>query len=356
MKRIFIFLFLLICFSIFANPIAPHIKITEFIFTEAGWQMELYSDYLETNCLDSCQVVCFEGSSYFQPGIEYYEGTLLVVTEEDLETPLFINEQMDNVSILYSLGDGSAFSFGTLSSMVLAPDAGQSLRSVGLSTNGYETTAIVFAKDNTPSLGAADDGIGFRGIFCGYVFDSLMNPVENVEIEHTPDCISIPDINTDENGYFEVELYAFNYNCDIHLGAIASMDSIISIEPDSLNYYEFIFENYVHSDDNEISLPASYYNLSNYPNPFNPSTEIRFQISEFSNQNLEIQIFNSKGQKMKVLDCINCVDANARDSRSTYSIIWNGEDDSGKPVSSGVYFYKLKSGEIEISKKMLLMK
>ncbi|MDO9576651.1 MAG: T9SS type A sorting domain-containing protein [Candidatus Cloacimonadales bacterium] len=351
MKQFFIILFLISCVSIFANPIAPHINITEFIFTETGWQMELYSDYLETNCLDSCQVVCSEGSSYFQPGIEYYEGTLLVVTEEDLVTPLFINEQTDSVSILYSLGDGSSFNFGTLNSMVLAPSAGQSLRAVGLSLNAADTY-YVFAKDNTPSMGTWDDGIGFRGIFCGYVFDSLMNPVENVEIEHTPDCISIPDINTDENGYFEVELYAFNYNCDIHLGALASMDSIISIEPDAQNYYEFVFENYVHSDDYEIELPSSFYKLFNFPNPFNPNTEISFQISDFSDQNLEIQIFNSKGQK------INVIDTFPNGSLGTRVVVeWDGTNSSGKTCPSGVYLYKLVSGDKELAaNKMLLLK
>ena len=351
MKNVFAIIFIVICWvGMFANPMAPHINITEFIFTETGWQMELYSDYLEMNCLDSCQVVCLEKSSYFQQGIEYYEGTLLVVTEQDLITPISINESVDTVSILYSLGDGSSFSFGTLSSMVLAPSADQSLRPVALSINGYETTDIVFAKDNTPSMGTWDDGIGFSGTFCGYVFDSLMNPVENVVIDHTPDCISILDIVTDENGYFEVELYAFNYDCNIHLGALASMDSIISIESDSMNHYEFIFENYVHSDDYEIELPASYYNLSNYPNPFNPSTEISFETTNL-HELTQIEIFNSKGQKIKIIPVI----LSGVEGQS--SITWNGTNQSGKTCPSGVYLYKLVSGDKELAaNKMLLLK
>jgi hypothetical protein len=223
-----------------------------------------------------------------------------------------------------------------------------------LSANGYETTDIVFAKDNTPSMGTFDDGDGFTGIFCGYVYDAEMNPVQNVEIEHTPDCISLTDIISDENGYFEVERYAFNYNCNIHLGALASMDSIISIEPDSTNYFEFVFEDYVQnsSDDHEIELPSSYYQLSNFPNPFNPSTEISFQISDSSDQNLEIQIFNSKGQKIKVIDSF------PNWGLGTRKIVdWNGTDSFGKPVASGVYLYKLISEDKELAaNKMLLLK
>ena len=256
MKKIFTCLFIIFVGILFANPIAPYINITEFRFTDNGWQMELFSDYLEMSTLDSCQIVCSAGSSYFQSDIEYIEGTYLVVTEDNLVTPLSIDADGDFVNLLYSLGDESYFDFGTLDDMVLAPSDEQSLRSVGLSLDAMDTYYI-FAKDNTPSIGEPDDGEGYKGMFCGYVYDSLMNPVENVVIDHTPDCISIPDIVTDDNGYFEVELYAFNYNCNIHLGTLASMDSIISIEPDSLNYYEFVFENYVSSDDYEISLPPS---------------------------------------------------------------------------------------------------
>jgi len=344
-----LFVLLLCCVSLFANPVAPHISITEFIFTEIGWQLELYSDYFEMTTLDSCWISCNSGSSYFQPGIQYLGTYLITVSQEDLITPLIINPESDIVSIHYAFGEGSSFSFGTLTSMVLAPSENQSLRSVGLSLNAIDTY-YVFAKDNTPSMGTTDDGIGFSGTFSGYVYDSLMNPVENVEIEHTPDCISIPDIITDENGHFEVVLYAFNYNCDIHLGALASMDSIITIEPDSLNYYEFIFENYVHSEDFEIELPASFYQLSNHPNPFNPSTEINLQISDFSDRNLEIQIFNTKGQKISNLPII-------QSSNHKISIEWDGTNSTGKPCPSGVYLYKLVSNGKELAaNKMLLLK
>ena len=349
MKRIFTCLFIIIVGFLFANPIAPYINITEFRFTDNGWQMELFSDYMEMNTLDSCQIVCSAGSSYFQSGIEYIEGTYLVVTEDNLVTSLSIDANGDSVNLLYSLGDESYFNFGTLDDMTLAPSDEQSLRSVGLSIN-TEETYYVFARDNTPSMGESDDGEGYRGTFKGYVYDSLLNPVPNVEIEHTPDCISIPDILTDENGYFEVELYAFNYDCNIHLGTLASMDSIISIEPDSQNYYEFIFENYVGSDDYEISLPASYYNLSNYPNPFNPNTKISFETKNLHEES-RIEIFNSRGQKIKTINIPNS------SSQNQNQITWNGTNETGKQVPSGVYLYKLVSNEKELAvNKMLLLK
>jgi hypothetical protein len=84
----------------------------------------------------------------------------------------------------------------------------------------------------------------------------------------------------------------------------------------------------------------------NYPNPFNPSTTISFNLTAEDAENAEIVIYNLKGQKIRQYSIFN----------SQSSIIWNGTNENNQPVSSGIYFYKLKSGDIEISKKMLMMK
>ncbi|MBC8415928.1 MAG: T9SS type A sorting domain-containing protein, partial [Candidatus Cloacimonetes bacterium] len=74
---------------------------------------------------------------------------------------------------------------------------------------------------------------------------------------------------------------------------------------------------------------------------------------EFSIQNdskVELSIFNIKGQKIKTL-------AQNDFTKGSHSIIWNGDDESGNPVSSGVYLYKLSvNGKTEAVKKCLLMK
>ncbi|MDO9577700.1 MAG: T9SS type A sorting domain-containing protein [Candidatus Cloacimonadales bacterium] len=103
----------------------------------------------------------------------------------------------------------------------------------------------------------------------------------------------------------------------------------------------------------ENELPENEVFLTNYPNPFNPSTTISFDLDT---ENTEIEIYNLKGQKVKVLECSNSFAAYARDSRSTHSIIWDGTDQTGKPVTSGIYFYKLKTNHFEKTKKMILMK
>ena len=88
--------------------------------------------------------------------------------------------------------------------------------------------------------------------------------------------------------------------------------------------------------------------LTNHPNPFNPSTTIEFSLPNDSIINLSI--FNIKGQKIITL-------VQNEITKGTHSIIWNGNDETGKSVSSGVYFYKLSvNGKTEAVKKCLLLK
>ena len=85
----------------------------------------------------------------------------------------------------------------------------------------------------------------------------------------------------------------------------------------------------------------------NFPNPFNPNTNISFSLPLA--QAARINIYNLKGQLVKKL-----LDANLPAGQNL--INWDGRDDNGKPVSSGIYSYRLQSGGINITRKMMLMK
>jgi len=99
-------------------------------------------------------------------------------------------------------------------------------------------------------------------------------------------------------------------------------------------------------DSNEITYVKSVLS-QNYPNPFNPTTKINYSLKE--NSKVSINIYNIKGQKVKQL---------VSDQLSTgqHSAVWNGKDNNGRSVSSGIYFYKLKTGNFEKTRKMILMK
>jgi len=138
-------------------------------------------------------------------------------------------------------------------------------------------------------------------------------------------------------------------------------------------------------------LPITNYQLTNYPNPFNPSTTIEFSVPQTSSF-VTLEIYNLKGQKVKNLsvslssaqqniegygkinsntsrpssfdsaqdDKFRTVSGNLRMTQAgsnTYSVAWNGTDQNNNPVSSGVFFYQLKvDGKVVGVNKMLMVK
>jgi hypothetical protein len=84
-----------------------------------------------------------------------------------------------------------------------------------------------------------------------------------------------------------------------------------------------------------------------HPNPFNPETEISFSLPERSQASLVI--YNILGEKVKIL-----VDQSME--AGVHTVHWNGKDQAGNPVASGIYFYKLTAGDLFLAKKMVLTK
>ncbi len=85
----------------------------------------------------------------------------------------------------------------------------------------------------------------------------------------------------------------------------------------------------------------------NYPNPFNPATRIEYMLEKSCH--VSLKIYNVTGQLVRTL-----VDEHQKSGSS--SIIWNGRDERGRRVASGVYFYRLEAGEFVTSKKIVLLR
>jgi len=94
-------------------------------------------------------------------------------------------------------------------------------------------------------------------------------------------------------------------------------------------------------------VPAEYALEQNYPNPFNPSTRISYTIGERGLVSLDV--FDILGRQ--VLTLVNEVQA-----AGSYQITWNGRNSQNLPVTSGVYFYRLRSGSFTRTDKMVLLK
>ncbi len=107
----------------------------------------------------------------------------------------------------------------------------------------------------------------------------------------------------------------------------------------------------IHDNDDEeqvpSSLPASFVVHDNFPNPFNPTTTIKFDLPQDSKVNLSI--YDAKGRRVRTL-----VDTHL--SAAQHSVVWNGVDDHGRRQPSGTYYYTLTSDMDVRTKKMMLVK
>lgn len=100
-------------------------------------------------------------------------------------------------------------------------------------------------------------------------------------------------------------------------------------------------------DNNPDILPADFVLRQNFPNPFNPSTNIEFSLPVRSH--VDIGIFNLLGQKIAILTD-EWYDA------GNHMVSWNGSDFTGRKAASGIYLYRMKAGEFQLTRKMLLLK
>ncbi|MCX6142122.1 MAG: T9SS type A sorting domain-containing protein, partial [Ignavibacteriales bacterium] len=99
--------------------------------------------------------------------------------------------------------------------------------------------------------------------------------------------------------------------------------------------------------DKDKEVPTEYALLTNYPNPFNPSTTIRFQLPARSN--VRVLVYDITGREIRTLVNDN-VDA------GSYSVRWEGEDNAGRTVTSGVYIVRMNAGYYTKTQKVVLLR
>lgn len=94
-------------------------------------------------------------------------------------------------------------------------------------------------------------------------------------------------------------------------------------------------------------VPENFTLHQNYPNPFNPTTSISFEIPRSTQ--IQINIYNSLGQKVRSLwDGVK--------EAGSFNLQWNGTNDNGQQVSSGIYLIRMESNAVNLSRKMILMR
>ncbi|MGB7061376.1 MAG: right-handed parallel beta-helix repeat-containing protein, partial [Candidatus Zixiibacteriota bacterium] len=117
-------------------------------------------------------------------------------------------------------------------------------------------------------------------------------------------------------------------------------DSVEWEDPDSLQLKQTV----------SGQVPKRFELVQNYPNPFNPATSIQFTVGSLqSPSHITLKIYNILGQAVRTL-------VDEEKAEGSYTLYWDGRNQNGKEVSSGIYFYKLEAGNFTDVKKMVLLR
>ena len=132
-------------------------------------------------------------------------------------------------------------------------------------------------------------------------------------------------------------------------GSQTGLIRIISNDPtnDTLNVSVSGYGEPAVGIENRPTLPKTFAMSPNYPNPFNPSTTISYQVPRQSD--VRIEIYNMLGQKIRAL-------LNDHKDPGVYQMVWDGRNDAGVQVGSGVYLYRMIASDFVQTRKMILMK
>ncbi len=239
----------------------------------------------------------------------------------------------------------------------------------------YELAANGFTYNNNGrpfTFRTAPIGIGLPYTIFGRMVDESGMPLTRamvyVELKNSEQTSTAVSAVTDENGYWNVNLanlkvaglgsvYEWKNGDDVRVTAVfenASTTFRTSVSGQSpQNIIRAGDTDGVAQENNEtaqVALPKAFGLAQNYPNPFNPSTTISFDIPEDRGMvSVELKVFNLRGQLVRSL-------VNEGKPAGHYMIQWDGMDEHGEHVSSGVYFYRIKAGDYVSTRKMVLLK
>jgi len=192
--------------------------------------------------------------------------------------------------------------------------------------------------------------------------DAIIDPTNHYDGNFAPELDGMLPVNVTLGDKLEIlSNTAGNYHAKLHFvfmddgdyGSAANTDIVGNglLTNSALRYaaidLEFQEECTAVSFDDVTITPTPELLSQNYPNPFNPTTTIAFNLLEAGDVNIEV--FNIRGQKVSTL-------INEHMVAGDHTLVWNGTNDNKQQVSSGIYFYKMKSANYSSTKKMILMK
>ncbi len=235
--------------------------------------------------------------------------------------------------------------------------------SIEIEAGTYEVTATLEYYDPDTVAGViVEEGMTSSGVDLILIFNPPLNPPQNFQIDPYTGLatwdppIPVPGLTLlGYNIYFEGCFSCFTTSSQFQFtgliyGIIYSVgiSAVYDLGESDIVEVQFIYLG-TGTDDDNLCYKTEL--LGNYPNPFNPSTTISFNLTTENTENTELIIYNLKAQKIRTLQIPQSEISNPN------SVVWDGTDENDQPVSSGIFFYKLKVGKnLSETKRMLLLK
>ena len=181
----------------------------------------------------------------------------------------------------------------------------------------------------------------------GFVTDLDDNPVANTTVIFINSNNEVDEFAfTNDYGYYEAPNLTMD-NYQVMVTKIFYETEIENIAVVGDGNADFQIQT-LNTESPKNTIQPAFAKISNYPNPFLNATTISYSIAP-NVQNVELIIYNLKGQKVKSFFLTNTADGES-------SFVWDGKDESGKEVNSGIYFTRMKTAQGSYLKKMIKMK
>ena len=192
---------------------------------------------------------------------------------------------------------------------------------------------------SVPSFSNAIEKVQYTGLIAGVVRGNNNTPLAGAQV--TANGVTA---TTNSGGAYTLVLPIGTYDVTASATGYTSQTAQgIQVNANQTTTLNFVM---ALPNDDVVEVAATAL-IGNYPNPFNPETTISYSVKEPAP--VKIEIYNTKGQLVRTL-------VNQIQPRGFYSEIWNGTDERGNPVASGVYMYRMTAGNYRSHKKMMLIK
>jgi len=307
--------------------------------TRMGWSIELIIMWSADSTMDGWYLTTSNDTSMLSSGITLDEGIFVVLGEGYLQTPLSLSASGEIITLFNSSGQWmDELRYGDVENTETpSPPEGYS---ICLDYDLYH----YWYMDSSPTLGSENDTDGAMCTIEGYVYNEAGNPCEGVDVRHawTTHEVDSVYVTTDASGFYTIERKARSLYLQISTTGYQEADTAFQAWPNTTRQVDFQLRPLVGIDDSEVHIPEQFELMQNYPNPFNASTSIQFGLPTSSQ--VRIDVLKLDGSHVANV-------LNEKMSRGNHTLSWDASN-----LSSGIYVYTLRAGEINISRKMILLK